>query len=56
MLVDNGAQLEVIGPDDDAAAVMGANLMDPQLGPAAVEAGLRQGAAIAAAVGAIWGD
>ena len=55
VLRDGGAQVETIGPDDDAAAAMGVNLMDPQLVPAAAEAGFRQGQATAASIAELWG-
>jgi NTE family protein len=38
-----GADVRVVGPDDEAAAAMGDSLMDPQLRERAVNAGQRQG-------------
>ena len=49
-----GGTVEVIGPDDEAAAVMGMNLMDFSLGPAAANAGVRQGEAAATALKDFW--
>jgi NTE family protein len=49
-----GGTVEVIGPDDEAAAVMGINLMDFSLGAAASSAGVRQGEAAAAALKDFW--
>ena len=44
-----GADVRVVGPDDEAAAAMGDRLMDPQLRERAVGAGHRQGRRLAAA-------
>jgi NTE family protein len=44
-----GARVRVVGPDGDAAAVMGANFMDPGPARAVHEAGYRQGQALAGA-------
>jgi NTE family protein len=44
-----GADVRVVGPDDEAAAAMGDRLMDPQLRERAVSAGHRQGRRLAAA-------
>ena len=44
-----GADVRVVGPDDEAAAAMGDRLMDPQLRERAVSAGQRQGRRLAAA-------
>ena len=38
-----GAEVRIVGPDDDAAAVMGDRLMDPKLRARAAGAGHRQG-------------
>ena len=54
VLVDAGARIETIGPDEESAAAMGVNLMDGRIGPAAAEAGFRQGQAIAATVEEVW--
>jgi NTE family protein len=50
ILEDSGAQVQTIGPDEQAAAVMGMNLMDARLAPQAALEGLRQGEAMAAEV------
>lgn len=50
-----GGTVEVLSPDPEAAAVMGVNLMDGSLGPAAAAAGARQGEAAADALRAFWG-
>lgn len=54
VLLDAGGTVETIGPDEQSAAVIGANLMDGRLGPAAAEAGFRQGQATAAAIERAW--
>lgn len=54
VLLDAGAEIEVVGPDEESATVIGANLMDGRLAPAAADAGFRQGQAIAATVEAAW--
>jgi NTE family protein len=41
-----GVRVRVVGPDADAAAVMGANFMDPGPAQAVHEAGYRQGRAL----------
>lgn len=46
----------VIEPDDAALEAIGPNVLDPSRRAAAVEAGLRQGAALADAVRAVWSD
>jgi NTE family protein len=43
VLRDRGAIVTAVNPDDASAAAMGANLMDPRLRGAAIEAGLAQG-------------
>ncbi|MFI5047966.1 MAG: patatin-like phospholipase family protein [Acidimicrobiia bacterium] len=53
-LLDAGARLEVVGPDEDAAAAIGANLMDAQSAPAAADAGFRQGQAMSATLAGFW--
>jgi NTE family protein len=50
VLEESGARIETIGPDDQAAAVMGMHLLDAGLAPAAALEGLRQGEAIASEV------
>ncbi|HVF31843.1 MAG TPA: patatin-like phospholipase family protein [Acidimicrobiales bacterium] len=54
VLLDAGASIETIAPDEASAAVIGANLMDGRLSPAAAEAGFRQGEAAAASVHDAW--
>ncbi|HXQ19310.1 MAG TPA: patatin-like phospholipase family protein [Acidimicrobiales bacterium] len=51
-----GGTVEVLSPDPESAAVMGMNLMDPSLGPAAAAAGARQGEAAADGLRAFWAD
>jgi NTE family protein len=55
VLTDAGARVEVVGPDEAAAAAMGMNLMDPAIGPKAAMEGLRQGEEIAEKVRRYWG-
>ncbi len=54
-LVDSGAEVEVVGPDADAAAAMGMNLMDASIAPKAAVEGRRQGEAMAERIGRFWG-
>lgn len=54
VLVEAGAEIETVGPDEASAAAMGVNLMDGRIAPAAAEAGFRQGEAIAAAIAETW--
>jgi NTE family protein len=49
-----GGTVEIVAPDAESAAVMGVNLMDGSLGPAAAVAGVRQGEAAAAALRDFW--
>ncbi len=51
-----GGTVEVIGPDDGSAAVMGMNLMDFSLGPGPAAAGAQQGEKIADPLRAFWND
>jgi NTE family protein len=53
-LADAGATVEAIYPDDEAAAVMGINVMDPSLVLPAIEAGQRQGKAEADRLADFW--
>lgn len=53
-LADSGATVEIVGPDEGAAKVMGLNLMDAAVGPAAAAEGVRQGEAIAERIGNFW--
>ena len=54
VLTEAGARVEMIGPDDQAAAVLGINLMDATQAPPAAREGLRQGESIAEEVAAYW--
>ena len=54
-LEDGGAEVVLITPDAASQTAFGANLMDFRRRPAAVRAGLDQGAALAAATGPRWG-
>ena len=54
-LQDGGAEVVLITPDDASQTAFGPNLMDFHRRPAAVRAGLAQGAALAAEVGPRWG-
>jgi len=49
-----GATVEAVYPDDEAAAVMGVNVMDPSLVSPAIDAGQRQGRAAAGSVRDFW--
>jgi NTE family protein len=53
-LSDAGSAVQVVTPDDGAAAVMGMNLMDGSVAPLAATEGLRQGEALAEEVGSFW--
>jgi NTE family protein len=55
-VIEAGGTVEVVAPDAESAAVMGINLMDAALGPAAALAGARQGEASAPALRAFWGE
>jgi len=50
-----GARVEVIYPDDASQTAFGVNLMDARVRPAACQAGLTQGRALAAAMKGVWG-
>jgi NTE family protein len=54
-LTDDGAKVELITPDPASQAAFGANLMDARVRPAAAQAGLEQGRALAAQLKAVWG-
>jgi NTE family protein len=49
-----GGQVRAVGPDDNAAEVMGINLMDPSVSPAAAHAGSLQGEALAGELADWW--
>ena len=53
-LTESGARVRTIGPDDEAAAALGLNLMDATRAPAAAAEGARQGEALAEEIGALW--
>jgi len=53
-LTGAGARVRVVGPDEKATAVMGLNMMDASLGPAAAEAGTMQGETLAAELAGFW--
>jgi NTE family protein len=53
-LKDAGAQVEIVGPDDAAAAALGLNLMDATRAPTAAIEGLRQGEEQAARLSEVW--
>jgi NTE family protein len=54
VLTDAGAQVKVVGPDPGASEVMGMNLMDGSIAPAAAFEGVRQGEAIAGDLAKFW--
>jgi NTE family protein len=54
VLVGAGANVRVVGPDEKATAVMGLNMMDASIGPAAAEAGTRQGETLGAELADFW--
>ena len=54
VLTEAGASVEVVTPDEGAARVMGINLMDASIAPAAALEGVRQGEEIAEQVGRYW--
>jgi NTE family protein len=51
---DAGGVVEVLSPDADSAAVMGINLMNASLGPAAAAAGVAQGERAADGLSDFW--
>jgi hypothetical protein len=53
-LTDSGSLIEVIEADEAAAEMMGLNLMDRSVIPAAVGEGIRQGEAAASRVLEFW--
>lgn len=54
VLGERGATVELIIPDDQAAAAFGLNLMDASLAPAAAVEGVRQGEDLAEQLGGLW--
>ena len=54
-LTDGGAKVELVTPDAASQAAFGVNLMDARVRPAACQAGLEQGRALAAAMKGVWG-
>jgi NTE family protein len=53
-LREAGARVELIVPDDASLAAFGLNLMNPRVRPAACQAGLAQGRALAAGLKSVW--
>jgi NTE family protein len=53
-IAEAGGTLLTVGPDEEAAAVIGVNLMDGSLGPAAAAAGVAQGEREAQRLAAFW--
>ena len=53
-LTDGGARVEVLAPDDRAAAAIGLNLMDARQAPAAAQEGARQGEELAPQLASLW--
>ncbi|HEX7758405.1 MAG TPA: patatin-like phospholipase family protein [Caulobacteraceae bacterium] len=53
-LADAGGRTELILPGDARTAAFGMNLMNPRNRPAAAQAGLEQGRALAASLGVLW--
>ncbi|MFK0289910.1 patatin-like phospholipase family protein [Streptomyces sp. NPDC090442] len=53
-LREQGARVEVIRPDDDAASAIGPDLLDPAVRESAARAGREQGLRAASATGAFW--
>jgi NTE family protein len=54
LLVNSGAQVEVIDPSDTVTRAIGINLMDPASLPTIIDAGIAQGAALAPKIAAFW--
>jgi NTE family protein len=54
VLSDAGGSVELLAPDDEAAEVLGVNLMDPTRTLAAAETGIRQGREAAALLSDFW--
>jgi NTE family protein len=54
VLSDAGGSVELLAPDDEAAQVLGVNLMDPTRTLAAAETGIRQGREAAALLSDFW--
>jgi NTE family protein len=55
VLRDGGARVELIQPDDASVAAFGVNLMDGRVRPAACQAGIEQGRALAETLKGVWG-
>jgi NTE family protein len=53
-LIEAGARVELVTPDDASQSAFGLNLMDARVRPAAAKAGLAQGRAIAASLKEFW--
>jgi NTE family protein len=56
LLAESGASVEILTPDEEAATVLGANLMDATRTLAAAEAGIRQGRQVAERLADFWAD
>ena len=54
VLSDAGGSVELLAPDDEAAEVLGVNLMDPTRTLAAAETGIRQGRHAADLLSDFW--
>ena len=54
VITDAGGTIEIVTPDEETSAVIGANLMDPTINLPAAEAGVRQGRAIAGTLADFW--
>jgi NTE family protein len=54
VLIGAGARVETVTPDQSTSAVIGMNLMDGSLAPAAAVEGVRQGEELAEQVGEYW--
>jgi hypothetical protein len=54
VLTGSGARVEMVTPDEATAAVIGMNLMDSSLAPAAALEGVRQGEELAKQVAEYW--
>ncbi len=54
-LTAGGARVELVFPDEASQAAFGVNLMDARARPAACQAGLEQGRALARTLAGVWG-
>jgi NTE family protein len=53
-IADAGGTPELLSPDEETKAVIGMNLMDPSLAPAAADAGYAQGTRTADRIASLW--